>query len=175
MDYYLHPAPVYVLDGGRERWLSEHRPTTSEASSITPTNYLVPSAIDASNRATLEEVRTAIDDPARVILDVRARDEFDGTNIRAARGGHVPGAAHVEWTDATADANVLRSPDELRALYASQGITLDKEIIAYCQLGIRAAHTWFVLKHVLGFPDVKNYDGSWQEWGNRDDTPVVRD
>ena len=175
MDYYRHPAPVQVLDGGRERWLAERRPTTSAQPPITPTQYPLPQATDTSNRARLDDVRAAIEDPARVVLDVRGRDEYDGTNMRAARGGHVPGAAHVEWTDATAGANVLRSPDELRALYASQGVTPNKEIIAHCQLGIRSAHTWFVLKHVLGFPNVKSYDGSWQEWGNRADTPIVRD
>jgi thiosulfate/3-mercaptopyruvate sulfurtransferase len=92
--------------------------------------------------------------------------------VRAARGGHVPGAVHVEWTDATAGENVLRSVDELRAMYESRGVTPDKEIIAHCQLGIRAAHTWFVLKYVLGYPHVKNYDGSWEEWGNRQDLPI---
>src|SRR5206468_2263052 len=96
----------------------------------------------------------------------------DGTVMRAARGGHIPDAEHVEWTDATNGDNVLKSEDELRAMYEAHGVTPDKQIIAHCQLGIRAAHTWFVLKHVLGYSDVKNYDGSWQEWGNRPDLPV---
>ena len=101
-----------------------------------------------------------------VLLDVREPAEF--------RGGHIPGAAHVEWTDATAGENVLKSPQELCAMYEAQGVTPDREIITHCQLGIRAAHTWFVLKHVLGYPGVRNYDGSWQEWGNRDDAPIER-
>ena len=106
------------------------------------------------------------------MLAGRAQDEYDGTNVRAKRGGHIPGAVHVEWTDATAGDNVLRNADELRAMYEAAGVTPDREIIAHCQVGIRAVHTWFVLKHVLGYPNVKNYDGSWQEWGNRDDLPI---
>jgi thiosulfate/3-mercaptopyruvate sulfurtransferase len=109
-----------------------------------------------------------------VILDVRSTDEYTGANPRAKHGGHIPGAVHTEWTDATAGDNVLLSESELREMYASRGVTPDKEVIAHCQLGIRAAHTWFVLKHVLGYPNVRNYDGSWQEWGNRDDLPIER-
>ena len=92
-----------------------------------------------------------------------------GSTVRAARGGHIPGAVHIEWTEATAGDNVLK-PDRraARACTKSQGVTPDKDVITHCQLGIRAAHTWFVLKHVLGYPNVRNYDGSWQEWGNRD-------
>ncbi len=173
MGYYAHPGPVHVLEGGRERWLEEGRAVTREEPPIAPSVYSPPRRTDPSNRATLDDVRSAIDATDRVVLDVRARDEYDGTNRRAARSGHIPGAVHIEWTDATAGDNVLKSVDELRTLYESRGVTPDKEIIAHCQLGIRASHTWFVLKHVLGYPNVKNYDGSWQEWGNRDDTPIV--
>jgi thiosulfate/3-mercaptopyruvate sulfurtransferase len=117
-------------------------------------------------------VRDAIDDDGAVVLDVRSEDEYTGRNVRAKRGGHVPGAAHVEWTDATAGDNVLKPLEELRAMYEAQGVTPDKDVIAHCQLGVRASHTWFVLKHVLGYPNVRNYDGSWAEWGNRDDSPI---
>ncbi|HEY7802556.1 MAG TPA: sulfurtransferase [Dehalococcoidia bacterium] len=174
MDFYRHPGPVHVLDGGRERWLAEGRPTTTDVPASAPAAYPLPPAADASNRATWQQVRDAIDAPDIVVLDVRARTEYEGTNIRAARGGHVPGAVNIEWTDATAGDNVLKSPDELRAMYAAAGVTPDKEVIAHCQLGIRAVHTWFVLKHVLGYPNVRNYDGSWQEWGNRPDSPIER-
>ena len=133
----------------------------------------MPAAADASNRATWQQVRDAIDAPDIVVLDVRARTEYEGTNIRAARGGHVPGAVNIEWTDATAGDNVLKSARRAaRDVRRRAGVTPDKEVIAHCQLGIRAVHTWFVLKHVLGYPNVRNYDGSWQEWGNRPDSPI---
>jgi thiosulfate/3-mercaptopyruvate sulfurtransferase len=172
MDYYRHPGPVHVLDGGRERWLAEGRPIAREVTPPAPAAYPEPAPADETNRATWEQVRDAIGAPDRVILDVRARDEYDGTNARAKRGGHIPGAVNVEWTEATAGDNVLKPPEELRAMYEGAGVTPDKQVIAHCQLGIRAVHTWFVLKHVLGYPDVRNYDGSWAEWGNRDDLPV---
>ena len=172
MDYYQHRGDVYVLDGGRERWIAEGRPMTDGAPIAHASDYPLPPTHSNANQASWEEVRAAIGDPDRVVLDVRSDDEYTGASARAQRGGHVPGAAHVEWTDATAAPNVLKSEDELRELYESHGVTPDKEIIAHCQLGIRAAHTWFVLKHVLGYSRVKNYDGSWQEWGNRDDTPI---
>jgi len=171
-DFYRHPGGVHVLDGGRERWLSEKRPVTRDTTIVAALEYATPVASDDANRATWRDVRDAIGAPEKVVLDVRSAEEYDGRSVRAKRGGHVPGATHVEWTDATAGENVLRSPGELRAMYESHGVTPDKEIIAHCQLGIRAVHTWFVLKHVLGYPNVKNYDGSWQEWGNRDDLPV---
>jgi thiosulfate/3-mercaptopyruvate sulfurtransferase len=174
MDYYAHPGGVYVLDGGRERWLQEGRPVTTTVVDVAITSYPVPRVENHSSHATWQQVRDAINDDRSVVLDVRARDEYEGTNVRAKRGGHIPGAIHIEWTDVTSGANVLRPVQELRELYESQGVTPDKEIIAHCQLGVRASHTWFVLKHVLGYPNVKNYDGSWAEWGNRDDSPIER-
>ena len=174
MDFYRHPGHFFVLRGGRERWAAEARPMTSAVVEPGPAPYPVPDAPNIDNRATWRQVRDAIGAPDRAILDVRGRDEYDGTNVRAKRGGHIPGAVHVEWTEATAGDNVLNDPDELRTMYADAGITPDKEVITQCQLGVRAAHTWFVLKHVLGYTRVRNYDGSWAEWGNREDLPVER-
>jgi len=172
MDYYRHAGVCYVLEGGRERWAAEGRPLTDAIEAVAATAYPVPTAVDRENRASLAMVRDAVTDPRKCILDVRELEEYEGTLVRAKHGGHIPGAAHVTWTAATAGDNVLKPEAELRAMYEAQGVTPDKEVITHCQLGIRAAHTWFVLKHVLGYPSVRNYDGSWQEWGNRDDTPI---
>lgn len=172
MDYYRHPGRVHVLEGGRERWEREGRPMTDAVAPAPEVEYPTPGEVNDANRATWQEVVDAIDDPDAVILDARAPDEHSGANRRAARGGHIPGAINIEWTDAAAGPNVLKPVEELRRMYEDAGITPDKRVIAHCQLGIRAAHSWFVLKHVLGYENVKNYDGSWQEWGNRDDLPI---
>ena len=172
MDYYAHPGAVHVLDGGRERWLAEGRPVSADAPVVRPAAYPIPRRANPVNRATKADVLTALGDQEAVILDVRSQEEYDGTSVRARRGGHIPGAAHVEWSDATTAPNVLKDEASLRALYAAHGVTPDKQVIAHCQLGVRASHTWFVLKHVLGYRNVRNYDGSWAEWGNDDDTPI---
>jgi thiosulfate/3-mercaptopyruvate sulfurtransferase len=172
LDYYQHPGGCYVLEGGRERWIAEQRPTTLDVPVAAPASYPVPARSDPANEASWQEVLAAINAPERVVLDVRSQEEYDGQSVRAKRGGHIPGAVHIEWTDATAGDNLLKPAAQLRAMYGAHGVTPDKQIIAHCQLGIRAVHTWFVLKHVLGYPNVKNYDGSWQEWGNRDDLPI---
>jgi len=172
MDYYRHPGGIHVLDGGRERWIAEGRPMTSGPEHAKAVAHPVPLGHSEANHASWHDVRDAIDDTDAVVLDVRSLDEYTGASRRARRGGHVPGAVRIEWTDATAGDNVLKPVAELRRMYAERGVVPEKRVIAHCQLGVRASHTWFVLKHVLGYPDVRNYDGSWAEWGNRDDSPI---
>ena len=174
LGYYRHPGAYYVLDGGRERWVAENRPLTAEVGAPSPTAYPQPDDVDLTDEATWQDVRDVIGRRDAVIVDVRTAAEYDGSDVRTARGGHIPGAVHLEYTDTLAGDNVLKPLDEIRHMYEARGITPDKEIIAHCQLGVRAAHTWFLLKHVLGYPNVKNYDGSWSEWGNRDDLPIEK-
>ena len=107
-----------------------------------------------------------------MLCDTRSPDEFAGTDARAAKGGHVPGAINVEWVNAVNEDGTFKDAATLYELYTKAGFTPDKEIITYCQTGVRGAHTWFVLSELLGFPDVRNYDGSWEEYGNREDTPM---
>ena len=177
-EYYRHGGALHFMDGGRERWLEEGRQTSAEAPPVEPSDYPVPSRRNLDVRATIDEIRAGLgkDRPsagsgqAFAVLDVRTAEEYAGTDVRAARGGHIPGALHIFWEEALTDDGGLRSRDELSRLYAD--VPRDETVAVHCQLGVRAAHTWFVLRHVLGYERVKNYDGSWQEWGNREDTPV---
>ena len=168
--YYKHGGALHLMDGGREQWLREGRPMTAELPHPVPSGYAMPSRREFGIRATLDDVRAGIGKPDCIVLDVRTRGEYEGTDIRAARGGHIPGALHIEWEQALNNDKTFRSQDELAQLYAD--VPRDAQISVHCQLGVRAAHTWFVLRHVLGYERVANYDGSWQEWGNREDTPM---
>lgn len=169
-EYYRHPGDLHVLDGGREKWQAEGRPMTAERAPIQPSSYTVPTGRKPEIRATREQVLAALKDGANAIVDTRTEDEHTGVDVRAKRGGRIPGAVHRLWEDTLAEHGALKPRAELEALYA--GIARDAMVTTYCQLGVRAAHTWFVLQHVLGYPNVRNYDGSWREWGDRDDTPI---
>lgn len=175
-EYYKHGGPSHFIDGGREQWRGEGRPMTNDLPHPAPSGYAMPSRREFGIRATLDDVRAGLkrpstgSGPAFVVLDVRTRAEYDGSDVRAARGGHIPGAVHIEWEDALNGDTTFKSKDELTQLYG--GVPRDAEVAVHCQLGIRAAHTWFALRHVLGYERVANYDGSWQEWGNREDTPI---
>ena len=171
-EYYRHPGPLHLMDGGREAWEREGRPLTAESPAIEPSDYPIPSGADESLRATREEIAARLGEDGFAVLDTRTREEYEGSDVRAARGGHMPGAAHVFWEEAVAPDGSFRPREELAALYGRLG--RESTIAAHCQLGVRAAHTWFVLRHILGYPNVKNYDGSWQEWGNLADTAIER-
>jgi thiosulfate/3-mercaptopyruvate sulfurtransferase len=166
---------VRIMNGGRKKWLEEDREVNKDIPSYSKGNYKA-SDPDKNIRVYLNEVKQALDARDRIkMVDVRSPKEFTGEILappeypteHAQRGGHIPGAENIPWAQAVNDKDgTFKSVEELRKLYESKGITQDKEIIAYCRIGERSSHTWFVLKYLLGYPNVKNYDGSWTEWGN---------
>ena len=168
-----------MMDGGRKKWMAEGRPMTPEAPSGEKRSYNAADA-DVSLRALLPEVRDQIANQGVELVDVRSPAEFSGEVLAppglpetCQRGGHIPGASNIPWGMAVNDADgTFRAADELRSIYRERGITGDKPVIAYCRIGERSSHSWFVLKYLLGMDDVKNYDGSWTEWGNLVGAPV---
>jgi len=169
---------VRILNGGRVKWFAEGREVTTDAPSPEPTNYEAAAANNAT-RAMLPEVLRAwmpeghAEHREAALVDVRSPDEFTGKILSppglpetCQRGGHIPGARNIPWGEACNEDGTFRSAAELKELYEGVGVTPDKNVIAYCRIGERSSHTWFVLKELLGYPNVKNYDGSWTEWGN---------
>ena len=161
-----------ILNGGREKWFGEGRPCTREVLATTPNRYHCRS-LNLELRALLPQVKVAVKSQAFAIVDARPPDEFAGRvpsrdrgQDIARRAGHIPGARNVPWDTTCAKDGSFKDADELREIFESKGITPDKEVITYSSIGELASHTWFVLKHLLGYPVVKNYDGSWVEWGN---------
>jgi len=172
---------VRILDGGRQKWIDEGRELTTDVPSSRSASYAAKPA-DESIRARRDAVLAGLGAPARALVDVRSPQEYSGELMAppgyeqegASRSGHIPTAQSIPWAQAVRDDGTFKSTDELRELYAGKGVTPDKEVIAYCRIGERSAHTWFVLRELLGYPDVKNYDGSWTEWGNLVDVPIER-
>ncbi len=169
-----------LLDGGRIKWEAEGRPMVEDVPHFPPSRYDAPQRNDKAIRAFREEVLQHQRARKRLI-DVRSPDEFTGKKLHmpdypqegAMRGGHIPGAASVPWSRAANADGTFRSADELRAIYEGEkGLTPDDEVIAYCRIGERSSHTWFVLTQLLGYPKVRNYDGSWTEWGNGVGLPI---
>jgi thiosulfate/3-mercaptopyruvate sulfurtransferase len=179
LKYYGHDA-VKLIDGPREKWISEGRPTSSDVPSYEPATFTAKPG-DPAIRAKRDEVLEAIG-TSRKLVDVRSPQEYSGEIIAAAgyeqegaqRGGHIPGAASVPWAQAVKEDGTFKSREELEELYGGKGVLDGDPIIAYCRIGERSAHTWFVLHELLGRDDVKNYDGSWTEWGNLVDVPVEK-
>jgi thiosulfate/3-mercaptopyruvate sulfurtransferase len=179
LKYYGHDN-VLLLNGPREKWLADGRPTSTELPSYPAVSFTAQPG-DQAIRAYREEVLTAIEGPTKLV-DVRSPAEFAGEIISPAgyeqegaqRGGHIPGAASIPWAQAVREDGTFKSADELRELYGGKGVLNGDDIIAYCRIGERSAHTWFVLHELLGRDEVKNYDGSWTEWGNLVGVPVEK-
>jgi len=171
---------VRLMNGGRKKWELEGRPFTTEVGPIKPTQYRA-GAPETSLRARRDDIFQILSGKPANLIDVRSPDEFSGKVIAppgmsetAQRGGHIPGAANIPWSKAVNDDGTFKNHDELLALYDSKGVRPGKDAVAYCRIGERSSHTWFVLKYLLGFQQVSNYDGSWTEWGNLIEAPIER-
>lgn len=185
---YYGYKDIRIIDGGRKKWLIEDRPTTKDIPEYPKGNFIAVTDTDNDIRAFFNYVRGTLENNGSSsntveLVDVRSPKEFTGEILappeypteHAQRGGHIPGAKNIPWSQAVNDNDgTFKSADELKKLYESKGITTDKEVIAYCRIGERSSHTWFVLKYLLGYPNVKNYDGSWTEWGNIIASPIEK-
>jgi thiosulfate/3-mercaptopyruvate sulfurtransferase len=175
---------VKLMNGGRVKWTMEQRPLTTDVPSY-PRGSFLPGQRDPRLRAFKEEVLAhleAVEAGTGALVDVRSPAEFTGETTHmpeypqegVLRGGHIPGARNVPWAQAANEDGTFKSADALKALYDRHGVTADKDVIAYCRIAERSSHTWFVLRYLLGYPNVKNYDGSWTEWGNSVGVPIAR-
>jgi thiosulfate/3-mercaptopyruvate sulfurtransferase len=177
-----------IMDGGRQKWIAEERPLTREVPNYPRTDYRAPERNDSQIRAFRDEVMALLNGDRKglregvALVDVRSNPEYTGEMIHminypqegAQRGGHIPGAKNIPWATAVREDGTFKSADELRAIYGGKGIAPDKDVVAYCRIGERSSHTWFVLTYLLGYPKVRNYDGSWTEWGNLVDAPIEK-
>jgi thiosulfate/3-mercaptopyruvate sulfurtransferase len=171
-----------ILDGGRAKWEAEGREMTEEVPTVAPSQFIASERDDARIRAFMDDVRSHVEAKGKLV-DVRSPDEFTGRKLHmpdypqegAMRGGHIPGARSVPWARAANADGTFRSADELRAIYQDEaGLNPDDDVVAYCRIGERSSHTWFVLTYLLGYEKVRNYDGSWTEWGNAVRAPIER-
>ena len=172
---------VRLLNGGRKKWVAEDRQLTTYVPTYEATSYQA-QPLNADLRALRIFVEASLDHSGRAMVDVRSPDEFSGKLLAppnlpqegSQRGGHIPGAANIPWSKAVLEDGTFKSTTDLKALYEGEGITANKEIIAYCRIGERSSHTWFVLTYLLGYPNVRNYDGSWTEWGSLIGVPIEK-
>ncbi len=181
LKYYGH-NDVRLMNGGRVKWLAEGRELTTDVPEFQPTEYRFQGEPDESIRAYRDQVLQAVKEKSAGLVDVRSPKEYSGELLApegipqegAQRGGHIPGAQNVPWGQAVREDGTFKGREELEQLYGSKGITPERETIAYCRIGERSSHSWFVLKYLLGHPNVRNYDGSWTEWGSAVRVPVEK-
>ena len=170
-----------IMNGGRSKWEAEGRPYTRDVPEFSRTTYNAQEA-NLSIRAFRRQVEDLLGQPGYALVDVRSPDEYTGKLLHmvnypqegAQRGGHIPTARSIPWAKAAREDGTFKSAEELRQLYGGEGVTPDKQVVAYCRIGERSAHTWFVLTQLLGYPNVRNYDGSWTEWGNLVGAPIEK-
>jgi len=171
-----------IMNGGRKKWIDEGRPVSKEQPAVAPAKYVAKQRADYRIRAFRDQVLNHVQMQSPLI-DVRSPKEFTGELLHmeaypqegALRGGHIPGARNVPWARAVNEDGTFKSADELRAIYEGEaGLSPDKSVVAYCRIGERSSHTWFVLSYLLGYPNVRNYDGSWTEWGNLVGVPIEK-
>jgi len=180
LKYYGH-KDVRLMNGGRKKWQDEGRQLVTDPPAVRPATYKAGQPNKAI-RALRDEVFAELGKAGAVLVDVRSPKEFSGELLApenlpqegAQRGGHIPGAANIPWGQAVREDGTFKPADELKALYQGKGVTPDKSVIAYCRIGERSSHTWFVLTYLLGYPNVRNYDGSWTEWGSLIAAPIER-
>jgi len=172
---------VTLMNGGRKKWITEDRPIAKDKPSYTQTSFKSKGP-NENVRTYLDYVRQTLGQANKVLVDVRSPAEFTGSitappeypNEHAQRGGHIPGAVNIPWSQAVKEDGTFKTEADLTKLYQNRGVTADKEVITYCRIGERSSFTWFVLKYLLGYPNVKNYDGSWTEWGNMVRNPIAK-
>jgi thiosulfate/3-mercaptopyruvate sulfurtransferase len=180
MKYYGHDD-VRLMNGGRQKWLAEGREMTTDEPQHMPEQYAI-GEMNKHLRALRPFVEESVGHPGRAMVDVRSPGEFSGELLAppnvpqegSQRGGHIPGAQNIGWASAVAGDGTYKSRAELEELYGSRGVTGDKQVIAYCRIGERSSHSWFALTYLLGYPDVRNYDGSWTEWGSSIGVPIEK-
>jgi thiosulfate/3-mercaptopyruvate sulfurtransferase len=180
LKYYGH-QDVRLLDGGRVKWLADKRELTTEVPNYPRISYHA-QAPEKNIRALRDQILAQLGQQGFALVDVRSPAEYSGELLAPAnlpqegaqRGGHIPGAANIPWSQAVREDGTFKPADELRALYASKGVTPDKDVVAYCRIGERSSHTWYVLHYLLGYPQVRNYDGSWTEWGSLIGVPIEK-
>ena len=171
-----------ILNGGRAKWIAEGRELTRDVPKYPQGTYTAPERDDATIRAFRDEVKAYITKSGVALVDVRSPQEYSGERTHmpeypqegTLRGGHIPTAVSIPWAQAVKEDSTFKSADDLQTLYGSKGVTPEKDVIAYCRIGERSSHTWFVLTYLLGYPQVRNYDGSWTEWGNGVGLPIEK-